>query len=149
MAVFKLIAGPKTALNATGFSTQAAATYLMSDVKSNVANQPLDVMVEVTALTTNVPAGNKQVVVFAQASYDNSVWQTGPNGVATTNEPALTFLGVLQIPNTSDVATKSFSVATGYAGVLPPYVRIILKNDLGVALTSGSVSTSEISASVV
>ena len=150
MALILQNVGARTALTVTGLATLASATYVASATKSNITNQPLDLMVEVTAATTNVPAGNKQVVAFAQASYDNTNFQTGPtSGTATTDESLLTFLGVVAVTTASVTATKSFSVASAYGGVLPPYVRIILKNDLGVALTSGSVATSEITASVV
>ena len=150
MAVVKQVAGTRTALTSTGFSTLAAATYVATSTYSSVTNQPIDLMVEVTAATTNVPAGNKQVVVFAQASYDNTTFQSGPNsGSAATDEPLLSFLGVVQIAATATTQVKAFSVAAAYGGVLPPYVKIVLKNDTGVALTTGSVATSEISVSVV
>jgi hypothetical protein len=149
MATVKQVVGSPTALTVTGFSTLASATYVASAVYNNITNQPLDLMIEVTAATTNTPAGNKQVVVFAKASYDNSNWQSGPvSGTTTTDEPDLTFLGVLPLATASTTERKSFSVASAYGGVLPPYVNIVLKNDLGVVLTSGSVLTAEISATV-
>lgn len=150
MAIIKQVAGTRTALTVAGLSTLASATYVASAVKDNTANQPLDVMVEVSVATTNTPVGNKQVLVFSQASYDNANFQAGPtSGTSATDEPLLTFLGVLPAPSASTTYTKSFSVAAGYAGNLPPYVKVVLKNDLGVALTSGSVTTTEISATVV
>ena len=150
MAIVKQVVGTRTALTSTGFSTLTAATYVATSTYSNVTNQPLDVMVEVTAATTNVPAGNLQVIVFCVASYDNTVFQTGPtSGTAATDEPLLTFLGVLPIASASVTETKSFSVAAGYSGVLPPFFKIVLKNDLGVALTSGTIATAEISSSVI
>ena len=106
-------------------------------------------MVETTVATTNSPAGNKQVVVFAQASFDNTNWQTGPtSGTTTTDEPLLTLLGAMPLQTTSVTERKAFSVGLAYGGVLPPYFRIVHKNDLGVALTTGTVATSEISATV-
>ena len=150
MAIVKQVVGTRTALTSTGFSTLAAATYVATSTYSNVTTQPLDLMVEVTVATTNVPSGNKQVVVFAQASYDNTNFQSGPtSGTTTTDEPLLTFLGVVQVATASVTEIKSFSVAGSYGGVLPPYVKIVLKNDLGVALTTGTVVTSEMSATVV
>ena len=117
MAVVKLVAGPLTSLTVTGLSTLASATYVASNVKDNTTNQPLDVMVEVTVATTNTPAGNKQVVVFAQASYDNTNFQTGPtSGTTTTEEPVLTLLGVVPLPLASTTERKSFAVAAAYAG---------------------------------
>lgn len=150
MAIIKQIAGARTALTVTGLATLASATYVASAVKDNTTAQPLDVMVEVTVATTNVPAGNKQVVVFAVASYDNTNFQTGPtSGTSATDEPLLTFLGVVQVAAASVTQVKSFSIASAYGGVLPPYLKVVLKNDLGVALTTGTVATSEISATVV
>ena len=149
MATVKQVVGTLTSLTVTGFSTLASGTYVASAVYNNTTNAPLDLMVEVTAATTNTPSGNKQVVVFAQASYDNSNWQSGPtSGTTTTDEPDLTFLGVVPLATASTTERKSFSVASAYGGVLPPYLKIILKNDLGVALTSGSAATAEISSTV-
>ena len=150
MAIVKQVVGTRTALTSTGFSTLASATYVATSAYSSVTNQPLYLMVEVTAATTNVPAGNKQVVVFAVASLDNTNYQSGPqSGTAATDEPLLSFLGVVAIATTSVSETKLFSVANAYGGVLPPFVKIVLKNDTGVALTTGSVATSEISSTVV
>ena len=149
MATVKQIAGAKTALTSSNLGTLASATYCVSSTYNNTTNNPLDLIVETTVATTNTPSGNKQVVVFAQASYDNSVWQTGPtSGTTTTDETLLTFLGTVPLQSASTTEIKAFSVAAAYGGVLPPYVRIIHKNDLGVALTTGTVATSEISATV-
>lgn len=150
MAVVKQVAGTRTAITVTGFATVGLNAYVVSAVKDNTANQPLDVMVEVTAATTNVPAGRLQIVVFAQASYDNINYQGGPtSGTSAVDEQVLTLLGVLPTAVTATTYTKAFSVASAYGGNLPPYFKIILKNDLGVSLTSGSVVTSEISATVI
>ena len=149
MSTVKQVAGTRTSLTVTGLSTLASATYVASNVYDNTTNQPLDLMVELTVATTNTPAGNKQVVVFAIASYDNSNFQTGPtSGTTTTDEPLLTFLGVVPLQTASTTERKAFSVAAAYGGVLPPYVKVVIKNDLGVALTTGTVATSEISATV-
>ena len=149
MATIKQVVGARTSLTVTGFSTLASATYVASSVYDNTVNQPLDLMVEVTAATTNSPAGNAQVLVFAQASYDNSNFQTGPtSGTTATDEPLLTFLGAVQVGITATTERKSFSVAAAYGGVLPPYVKVVLRNDLGVALTTGTVATAEISCTV-
>lgn len=150
MAVVKQVAGTRTSLTVTGLSTLASATYVASNVYNNTTNGPLDLMVEVTVATTNTPSGNKQVQVFAIASYDNSVFQSGPtSGTTTTDEPLLSYLGTVPLQTASTTEVKAFPVAAAYGGVLPPYVKIVLKNDLGVALTTGSVNTSEISATVI
>lgn len=149
MATGKLNAGTKTSLTVTGLGTLASATYVASSVYDASANDPVDLVVELVLATTNTPAGNKQAVVFAQASYDNSVFQSGPtSGTTTTDEPDLTFLGTVPMNTATTTHTKSFSVGSAYGGALPPYVKIIIKNDLGVALTSGTAATIEYSYTV-
>lgn len=149
MSTVKQVVGTRTALTSTNLGTLASATYCVSAVKDNTANQPLDVMVEVTVATTNTPAGNLQVVVFCQASYDNSAFQTGPtSGTTTTEEPELQFLGTVPVPVVTTTERKSFSVAAAYGGVLPPYFQVVCKNDLGVALTTGTIATAEISVTI-
>ena len=149
MATVKIIAGTKTALTSASLGTLASATYCVSSTYNNTTNNPIDLTVETTVATTNTPGGNKQVVVFAQASYDNTNWQTGPtSGTSTTDERLLTFLGTIPLQTASVTQTKAFNVSDAYGGVLPPYVRIIHKNDLGVALTTGTVATVEYSSTV-
>jgi hypothetical protein len=151
MATINVAWGTKTALTVTGLPTLASATYVVSNSYSLTTTKPVDLAVEVSVATTNVPAGNQQVVVFAQASYDGgATWQSGPtSGTTVTDEPDLTFLGTVPVRTATTTHTKSFTLAAAYGGNPPPVVRLVLKNDLGVALTSGSVSTIEASATVV
>lgn len=147
MAVIKQIVGARNALTITGLSTLASANYVVSNAYTANTNQPVDVIIEVSITTTNTSVNNKQVVVFAQASLDGTNYQTGPtSGSATTNEADLTFLGTVPVNDTS-AHTKTFSIAQAF-GYVPYGFKIILKNDLGVALTAGSVNTSEISQTV-
>ena len=95
-----------------------------------------------------MPAGNKQVAVFVQASLDGTNFQSGPtSGTTTTDEPDLTWIGSIPMNTATTTHRKSFSVMTAL-GFLPQQFKIVLKNDLGVALTSGAVYTAEISNSV-
>lgn len=150
MATVKQIVGAKTALTVTGLSTLASATYVASASYGNTVNNPLDLVVEVQVETTNTPAGNKQVVVFAQASYDGgTTWQSGPtSGTSTTDEPLLTPIGTVPLATASVPEVMSFPLASAYGGVVPPMIRFVFKNDLGVALTSATVNTMEVSATV-
>lgn len=148
MATVKQVVGTKTALTVTGLATLASGTYVTSAVYNNTTNQPLDVMVE-AAITPGTTTGNKQAVIFAQASYDNSVFQSGPgSGTTTTDESDLTLVGVVPLNTAAGAQVKSFSTALAYGGVLPPYVRYVVKNDSGVAFTNGALNTAEISATV-
>ena len=136
--------GARTSLPATGLSTLASANYVASSAYTCNTNKPWDVIVEVAAATTNTAAGNKQIVVFIQESLDGTNYRSGPtSGTATTDEPNLRLLGTVPM-NSTNAQTGTFSVAQAL-GYCPFSFKVVLKNDLGVALTSGTVFTSEIS----
>lgn len=151
MTTIKTQVSAPSALTVTGLATLAAATYVASANYSAAVNDPIDAIVEVTAASTNVVASNKQAVVFCSASWDGgATYQSGPtSGTTTTDEPDLTLLGVLPMGTSTTTHRKAFSVAAAYGGVVPPDFKIIVKNEIGVALTSGSVTVSEVSAVVV
>jgi hypothetical protein len=149
MSTIKQPVGARTSLTVTGLATLASATYVASAAYTANTNQPLDVIVEVDTATTNTPTGNKQVVVFVSESLDGTNYRSGPtSGTATTNEPNLRILGAIPMnaASTTQIGTFSITQALGY---MPYSFKVILKNDLGVALTSGTVFTSEISATSV
>jgi hypothetical protein len=144
MSTVKITQSARTLLTSTGFATLASATYVASSAYNLSASNPLDLLVEVECGSTNVVAGNKQVVVFAQASLDGTNFQSGPtSGTTTTDEGDLTYIGVVPVATASTTHRKAFSVFTAF-GYLPQQVKFVLKNDLGVALTSGNVYTAEI-----
>jgi len=98
--------------------------------------------------TTNTPTGNKQVVVFIAESLDGTNFRSGPtSGTTTSNEPNLKFLGTVPM-NIAGSQIGQFSIAAAL-GYVPAAFFIIIKNDLGVALTSGTVFTAEISSTVI
>ena len=137
--------GTRTSLTVTGFSTLAAATYAVSSAYTCNTNKPWDVIVEVNAATTNTPSGNKQIVVFVQESLDGTSFRSGPtSGTTATDEPNLRFVGVVPMNSVTTTQTGMFSIAAAL-GFCPFAFKIVLKDDLGVALTSGTVFTAEIS----
>ena len=145
---FKQLVGTRTSLayTGTGLSTLASATYVENTTAypSNT-NQPNDVIVEGVFATTNTPSGNKQVVLFISESLDGSNYRSGPtSGTTTTREPNLRQLGVIPLTTASTTENAKFSVFAAL-GYVPYDFFIIVKNDLGVALTAGTVWTSEIS----
>src|SRR5690349_24606011 len=76
--------------------TLASATYAVTSAIDLGATVPLDVTVEVEATPGTTPSGNKQLVVFAQLSLDNTNFGSGPtSGTTTTNEPDLHWIGTL------------------------------------------------------
>lgn len=134
-----------SALTVTNFTTLASATYCVSNTLTHSINDPLDVLIDVSVTTTNTPAGNKQVVVFAKGSLDGSNFGSGPeSGTTTTDEPDLHYVGSIPVNTASVAHRKIFSLAAAYGGVLPVATKLVFKNDLGVALTSASVQTSEV-----
>lgn len=149
MATIKQIVGSRTSLTVTGLSTLASGTYVASSAYTANTNQPLDVIVEVDVATTNTPAGNKQVVVFVQESLDGTNFRSGPtSGTTTTDEPNLRLLGTVPMNSVTTTQMGTFSVAQAL-GYCPHSFNVVIKNDLGVALTSGTVYTSEISSTIV
>jgi hypothetical protein len=145
MATVKQVVGTRTALTNSGLATLASAAYATSAVKDNTTNQPLDVLVELS-ITPGTVAGNKQAVLFALASLDNSNFQTGAN---STDEADMTLIGVLPLNSNTTAQTKMFSTAMAYGGALPPFVKYVVKNDSGATFSAGTINTAEVSATVV
>jgi hypothetical protein len=148
MSTVKQIVGTRTSLTVTGLSTLASATYVQSNDYDCTTNQPLDLLVELAA-TPGTVSGNKQAVLFATASLDGTNYSTGPtSGTTTTDEADLVYLGTLPLNTNATLQRKLFSVAAAFGGVLPAHVKFVVKNDSGAAFTTGTIFTSEISATV-
>ena len=137
--------GTRTEITSTGFSTLASGTYVATSAQTCNTNKPIDDVIEVYCATTNTPAGNKQVVVFLQESIDGTNYRSGPtSGTTTTDESNLRFIGTIPMNSSSVTQRGTFSVMQAL-GYVPYSYKVVLKNDLGVALTSGAVYHSEIS----
>lgn len=148
MATIKQIVGTRTSLTVTGLGTLASATYVASAAYDCASNQPVDVIVELDLATTNTPSGNKQVVAFVIDSLDGTNFRSGPtSGTTATDEPNLRPLGAVPMNSASVTQIGTFSILQAL-GYVPAQFKIVLKNDLGVALTSGTAFTSEISNTV-
>jgi hypothetical protein len=123
--------------------TLASATYVTSSAIDLGATIPIDVTFEVEANANGTPSGNKQLVVFAKFSLDGTNYGSGPeSGTTATEERDLHFIGTLPMNDTND-HRKFFSLAG-----LPTarYMKLVCKNDLGVALTSGNCYKADITA---
>ena len=150
MATVKQVVGTRTALTTSALNSLASATFVSAGTITHNTNQPLDVLLEVTA-TPGTVSGNKQMVVFAKISLDGTNFTSGPeSGTTTTDEPDLFFVGTVPLNTNSTAQTKTFSLAAALGGVLPYASKIIVKNDSGAALAASgnSVYYSEISATV-
>ena len=149
MSIIKQALTARTALNVTGLATLASATYVASDIYTANTNQPLDVAIEIDAATTNTPSGNKRLMVFLQESLDGTNFRSGPtSGTSATDEHNLLSLGVIPMNSVTTTQKATFSVAQTL-GYVPYAFRVVIKNDLGVALTSAAVYTSEVTTTVV
>ena len=145
MPTTTIVVGTRTALTVSGFSTLAAGNYTASNAYDCTTNKPVDVIVEVEVATTNTPSGNKQVVVFLKESLDGTNYQSGPeSGTTTTDENDLTFAVSIPVNSSSTTHRKAVSLFSAF-GFIPKSFKVIPKNDLGVALTSAAIYTSEVS----
>lgn len=150
MATVKQVVGSRTSLTTSALNSLASATFVSAGTITHNTNQPLDVLVEVTA-TPGTVSGNKQLLVYAKASLDGTNQTTGPEtGTTVTDEPNLYYVGTLPLNTNSTTQTKVFSLAAAYGGLLPYASEIVVRNDSGAALNAsgGSVYYSEISATV-
>ena len=90
------------------------------------------------------------VYLFAKSSLDNTLYGSGPeSGTVATDEPDLIFIGAVPANTSTSTQTKTFSAASAFSGNLPPYLKFVIKNSTGAALTAGTLSVSEISATVI
>lgn len=146
MATVTTTNGSRTNLGSLGTLTNG--TYLNVGTLTFDTNNPLDVEIEVSA-TPGTVSGNKQLLVFAQKSVDGTNFETGPtSGTTTTDEPNLTFVGALPLGTNSTLQRRVFSLAPAFGYTLPFAAKIIVRNDSGAALASGSVEYSEITTTV-
>jgi hypothetical protein len=121
--------------------TLASATYVTSSAIDLGATIPMDVTFEMEANANGSPSGNKQLVLFCKFSLDGTNYGSGPeSGTTATEEGDLHFIGAMPTVDTND-HRKFFSLA----GLpIARYLKLVVKNDLGVALTSGNVYKSDI-----
>lgn len=135
MATFTLAQGSaRTSLLSLG--TLASATYITSSALDLTASIPLDVTFEMECNANGTPSGNKQLILFAKFSADGTNYGSGPeSGTTATEEADLHLIGVLPTNDTND--HRKFFSLQGLP--IARYLKVVVKNDLGVALTSGNV----------
>ena len=144
MATRKLEVQTASDITPAGYTTLASATYVATSGQNAGTNDPVDVLVTVTAASTNVIASLKQLAVFVQVSIDGTNYTTGPtSGTTTTDEPDLIPLGVVPMNVASTDHRMTFSMRREI-GYIPTHYKIVAKNEIGVAMTSGSIKVSEV-----
>lgn len=135
MATITAIAGTRTTLTTSALNSLASATYVSAGTIDVTAIDPIDAVVEVEA-TPGTVSGNKQLLVFVQVSFDNTNFSTGPvSGNTATDEPNLRQIGSLPLNTNSTLQRGAFSVMSAL-GYVPPYFKVIVKNDSGAALAA-------------
>ena len=140
MTTFTQAQGTKSASVLT-MGTLGSATFIASSAIDLGASIPLDVTYEVECTPSATPTGNKQLIVMAQLSLDGTTFTSGPtSGTTATNEPDLHWIGTI-VCNDSSLHRKMFSLQG-----LPTarHMKLVVKNDLGVALTSGYIYRADI-----
>jgi hypothetical protein len=129
------LSGAAAALNSAGSAT---ATYVtVGTVTHNSSGKvPLDCIVELAITAPATVGGNKQAVLYAQASLDGTNFGTGPtSGTTTTDEPNLRLVGLLPLNSNSGLQRDVFSLASAHRGGVLPYAsKLIVKLDVGAAL---------------
>lgn len=145
MATFTQSQGARSA-SVLNLGTLASGTYIASSAIDLGASIPLDVTLELECDPNGTPTGSKQLVLFAKLSLDNTNFGSGPeSGTDATNEADLHWIGTLPC-NDTNVHRKFFSLSG-----LPVarYLKLVVKNDMGVALTSGNVYRADITGASV
>lgn len=140
MATFTQAQGLRTP-SVLSLGSLGSGTYLASSAIDLGAEIPLDVTLEVECVPSAATTGNKQLILFVKLSLDNSNFGSGPeNLTATTNEADLHYIGTLPC-NDSSMHRKFFSLQG-----LPAarYLKLVVKNDMGVAIASGNIYTAAI-----
>lgn len=134
MATFTQSQGTRTEVLDLG--TLASATFVTSTAIDLTASIPMDVTFEVECDPNGTPAGNKRLLLYAKLSLDNTNFGSGPeSGLTATEEADLHLIGTMPC-NDTNTHRKFFSLSS-----LPVarYLKVVVKNDMGVALTSGKV----------
>ena len=123
--------------------TLVSAGYIAGSVIDLGAAIPLDVTFELEFTPNALPSStSKQCVLFLKMSLDGTNYSTGPeSGTTATDDGQLFFIGSLPSSVSGQVVRKQFSIA---GQPVARYLKPILKNDLGVALTSGFVYKADI-----
>lgn len=143
MTTHTLVQGARSS-SVLNLGTLASATYIASSAIDLGASIPLDVTFEMECNANGSPSGNKQLILFCKFSLDNTNFGSGPeSGTTATEEGDLHLIGAMTTNDTND-HRKMFSIRH-----LPVarYLKLVVKNDLGVALTSGNVYMSAITGS--
>jgi len=140
MAIFTQTQGARSP-SVLNLGTLGNAAYIASAAIDLGAAIPLDVTLEVECGPSGTPAGNRQLILFAKLSLDNTNCGSGPEtGLTATEEADLHWIGTLPC-NDTNTHRKFFSLQ----GLpITRYLKLVVKNDMGVPLSSGNIYMADI-----
>jgi hypothetical protein len=110
-------------------------------------NGAADTLFEYGAAVAANPTGNKQIILFIQGAFDNLSWPAYPtSSTDTTHDTSMRVLGVISCNGGagSEFERGVFSVAAAFGGTIPPFWRVIPKNDCGVAMSTCAARTQDV-----
>lgn len=140
MTIFTFAQGARSSALLT-MGALASGSYIASSAIDLSATIPSDVSIEIEVTPSSTPSGNKRIIVFSQLSLDNTNFGSGPtSGTTTTDEGDLQWIAAFTVQSTG-THRKFFRMID-----LPitRYFKLVAKNDMGVALTSGFVYRADI-----
>lgn len=138
--VFTFAQGTRSSALLT-MGTLASATYIASSAIDLGSAIPTDITLEVEVTPSSTPSGLKRIIVFAQLSLDNTNYGSGPtSGTTTTDESDLQWIGSYTINSTG--THRKFMRLIDLP--ITRYLKLVAKNDLGVAITSGFIYRADI-----
>jgi hypothetical protein len=146
MADIKAAFGSLTTISATSLTTFTASSAIFweSSAIDNSGNKYLDALVQMTlTFGASAPAGDKAVYVFAygglSGTFTNPI--TGSQGLVTaTTAFACNLVQVLTLGTASEVIeSMPFPIAPAFGGILPPKWGLVIKNDAGSTLLTGTL----------
>lgn len=119
----------------------AIGTYIASSAIDLGAAIPTDITLDVEVTPSSTPSSNKRIIVFAQLSLDNTNFTTGPtSGTSATDETDLHWVGAYTVNSTG--THRKFMRLLDLP--IARYLKLVAKNDTGVALTSGFIYRADI-----
>lgn len=99
-----------------------------------------DLAVTISAGIAATAGANDTISVFAVSSIDGTTFSDAPADDSTdsTHDANMAIVGSLTVPSAAaqTLVMTLQDVAASFGGWLPPYVKIVVKNNSGAALTS-------------
>ncbi len=141
--VHTLAQGTRTS-SLLSLGTLANGTYVTATAVDLGATIPPFFTLQAECDPNGTPSGNKQLVIFLKWSLDGTNYTSGPeSGTTVTEEADLHWVGTMPT-NDTNTHRKEFVVYPKGR-----YFKIVVKNDMGVALTSGDVYRADFTGSSV